>query len=88
MNIHVGREAFVNNPLKNNLRPFPQIDNRPFIEIEDQTTVLVLHGPIEFDHNGRAIPYWIVRVLEGTLKNAAGWMAEVNQSGTDILIGL
>ena len=36
MNINVGREAFVNNPLKNNLRPLPKIDNEPFIEIDDQ----------------------------------------------------
>jgi hypothetical protein len=88
MNIHVSREASITNPLKNNLRPLPQIDNRPFIEIDDQTTVLVLDGPVEFHHNGRVIPFWIVRVLEGNYRNAAGWMAEINQSGADILVGL
>jgi len=88
MNINVGREAFVNNPLKNNLRPLPQSDKHPFIEIDDQIPVLVLDGPVEFPCNGRVIPFWIVRVLDGTDRNAAGWMAEINQSGADILVGL
>ena len=88
MNINVSREAFVDNPLKNNLRPLPQIDNHPFIEIDDRTTVLVLDGPVEFIYNGRVIPFWVVRVLDGYYRNAAGWMAEINQSGADILVGL
>ena len=88
MNINVTREATVNNPLKNNLRPLPKIDNHPFIEIDDQVTVMVLDGPVMFKHNGRDIPYWIVRVLEGTSDNAAGWMAEISETGADILVGL
>lgn len=87
MNLHIGREATVNNPLKNNLRPLPQIDNHLFIEIDDQTTVLVLDGPAKFKHNGREIPFWIVRVLEGNYRNAAGWMAEISETGVDILDG-
>jgi hypothetical protein len=88
MNIHVSREASVNNPAKNNLRFLPRVDSNPFIEIDDGITVFVLGGPIEFDYNGKAIPFWIVQVLEGKYLNAVGWMAETNESGRDQLIGL
>jgi hypothetical protein len=88
MNLHVSREATVNNPLKNNLRPLPKIDNEPFIEIEDGTTVLVLNGPIMFKHKTLEIPFWVVRVLEGDFKDRVGWMAEINQSGKTILVGI
>lgn len=88
MNINISREAVVTNPLKNNLRPLPQIDNAPYIEIENGKTVLVLDGPIIFKHTARDIPFWVVRVLEGGYKDRVGWMAEVNQSGDNILVGI
>jgi len=88
MNINISREAVVTNPLKNNLRSLPKIDNEPFIEIEDGRTVLVLDGPIAFKHQALEIPFWVVRILEGGFKDRVGWMAEINQSGNTILVGI
>lgn len=92
MNINIGREAFVDNPLKNNLRPLPQIDpgpcREPCVEIEDQKPVFVLYGPIEVPYNGLKIPFWIVRVLDGDYRDRVGWMAEINELGKDQLVGM
>jgi hypothetical protein len=88
MNINVSREAVVANPLKNNLRPLPKIDNEPFIEIADKTTVFVLNGPINFKYKTLEIPFWVVRILEGDYRDRVGWMAEINQSGKTILVGI
>ncbi len=88
MNINISREAVVDNPLKNNLRPLPKIDNEPFIEIEDGKTVLVLNGPIMFKYKTLEIPFWVVRILEGDYRDRVGWMAEINQSGKTILVGI
>jgi hypothetical protein len=88
MNINISREAVVDNPLKNNLRPLPHMDSEPFVEIAHKTTVLVLDGPIMFRHKALDIPYWVVRVLEGAYRDRVGWMAEINQTGKDILVGI
>lgn len=88
MSIHISREAVVDNPLKNNLRSLPKIDKAPFIEIADKTTVLVLHGPVTYQHQALDIPFWVVRVLEGSYQDRVGWMAEINQSGKTILVGI
>ncbi|MCX7669797.1 MAG: hypothetical protein N2439_06980 [Anaerolineae bacterium] len=88
MNIHVGREAIVTNPLKNYLRPLPKIESGRFTEIANGTTVLVLDGPSAFKYRALDIPFWVVRVLEGDSRDRVGWMAEVNQSGKTILVGI
>lgn len=88
MNINISREAVVDNPLKNNLRPLPRMDSEPVVEIAHKTTVLVLDGPVMFKHKALDIPYWVVRVLEGDHRDRVGWMAEINQTGKDILVGI
>jgi len=92
MNINIGREAVVTNPLKNNLRPLPQIDDEPFIEISDGIPVLVLDGPLTYTysdkHHAVDIPFWVVRVLDGHDRDRVGWMAEISQSGKTILTGI
>ena len=85
MTIEKGKKARVTNPRKNNLRPLPKIDNLAFLEIEDKTMVSVLDGPVQHLHRGIEIPYWVVRVLEGSYKDRVGWMAESNQSEKTIL---
>ena len=95
MNINIGREATVTNSKMNNLRRLPKVDNHPstFIQIPNKSTVLVLDGPVEVKHNGREIPFWIVRVLgvvppaDPKYIDAAGWMAEISETGVDILDG-
>lgn len=90
MSIKIGREAVVNNTLKNNLRPLPQLDAEPFIEIADKATVFVLDGPVTVKHEPLDIPFWVVRILAGSdkhHKDRVGWMAEINQSGKTILVG-
>ena len=83
MSIRIGQKAKVNNTQKNNLRCFPQIDNSPYAEIDHMAVVLVLDGPVVFQHvieKGQTmdIPYWSVQVVTGKYKGMVGWMAETN----------
>ncbi|QLQ06731.1 MAG: hypothetical protein HZY76_12220 [Anaerolineae bacterium] len=64
------------------------MDSEPVVEIAHKTTVLVLDGPIIYKHKALDIPYWVVRVLEGDYRDRVGWMAEINQTGKDILVGM